>query len=229
MNQLTTLNHVYSAHFFLFLTCPRASDPPLFFVDLKSLTRSFCSFFFFLLLPPHPLPHLSSSLLPRFFFFSLSPPSCHSCRWWEALFHRAFYTRETAAWLLADVDKGWGCGCQAIQIISGIKRSIASFSKSCLPLPRPLFNPSLFFPTDRMRVLGEIRWNLSAAFYFFSFVCIYIFFLAFIWDKDVSSSIYWGCCCCCCSQDQSYNCVCGVRVLVYILWKLNLKGPLCNI
>lgn len=122
------------------------------------------------MLPPHPLPHLSSSLLPRFFFFFLlpsSPLSCHSCRWWEALFHRAFYTRETAAWLLADVDKGWGCGCQAIQIISGIKRSIASFSKSCLPFPDRRSTRVYFFSTDRMRVSGEIRWNVSVAFYFF--------------------------------------------------------------
>lgn len=58
----------------------------------------------------------------------------------RSIVSQRFYTHEVAAWLLADVDKGWRrCCCQAIQIISGIKRSIASFSISCRPLPTSVY------------------------------------------------------------------------------------------
>lgn len=77
--------------------------------------------------PPSPLPHLS----PVFPFTSPLLPFLLVMR---SIISQSFYTREATAWLLADVDKGWCCGCQAIQIISGIKRSIASFSKSS-PFP----------------------------------------------------------------------------------------------
>lgn len=96
--------------------------------------------------PPSPPPHLSTVFL----FISPLLPFLPVMR---SIISQSFYTREAAAWLLADVDKGWCCGCQAIQIISGIKRSIASFSKSS-PFPRPLFIPSLFF-TGRIKVRGN--------------------------------------------------------------------------
>lgn len=80
-----------------------------------------------LILPPSPLPHLS----PVFLFTSPLLPFLLVMR---GIISQSFYTREATAWLLADVDKGWCYGCQAIQIISGIKRSIASFSKSS-PFP----------------------------------------------------------------------------------------------
>lgn len=96
---------------------------------------------------PSPLssnPHAASS--------PSTPPShrlpfCHACWWWEALFHRVFTPRRPLPGFLADVDKRWCCGCQAIQITqpyTGIKRSIASFSKS-KSLPRPLFMPGFIF------------------------------------------------------------------------------------
>lgn len=96
--------------------------------------------------PPLSLPHL----FPIFLFLSPCLPFLLVMR---SIISQSFYTQEAAAWLLADVDKGWCCGCQAIQIISGIKRSIASFSKSS-PLPRPPFIPSLFF-TGRTKVRGN--------------------------------------------------------------------------
>lgn len=121
-------------------------------MDLKSLTQSFC---FLRLLSP-----LSFSSLPPFSppshlytaFLSVSPllPFLPVMR---SIISQSFYTREATAWLLADVDKGCCCGCQAIQIISGIKRSIASFSKSSPFADRRSTRVYVF--TRRIKVRGN--------------------------------------------------------------------------
>lgn len=123
------------------------------FVDLKSLTQSFCFLCLHratLMLPLYPGPHLSMVFL----FISALLPFLLVMR---SIISQSFYAQEATAWLLADADKGWCRGCQAIQIISGIKRSIASFSKSS-PIPRPPFNPNLFFHWQNKS--GETKSNL---------------------------------------------------------------------
>lgn len=92
-------------------------------------------------LPLRPCPHshhplLTPRLLPFLMWSVISHPPQHPAR--------------------LPPDKGWGCGCQAIQIISGIKRSIASFSKSFLALPSPAAQPHFIFHW-RNESSGEIR------------------------------------------------------------------------
>lgn len=149
-------------------------------VHLITLTRLFCSLFFFCLACYHVICLLRGpQKFDSIFLFSL-PPSCNShaaslprphlsmvflsisallpfLLVMRSIISQSFYAQEATAWLLADADKGWCRGCQAIQIISGIKRSIASFSKSS-PIPRPPFNPNLFF--HWLNKSGETKSNL---------------------------------------------------------------------
>lgn len=115
-------------HFTVFASCDLS---PVWISEVwLRLTVSSASSRFYhpaLMPPPFSLPHL----FPIFLFLSPCLPFLLVMR---SIISQSFYTQEAAAWLLADVDKGWCCGCQAIQIISGIKRSIASFSKSS-PFP----------------------------------------------------------------------------------------------
>ncbi len=127
-----TLTHVNSAAFHFFcLACYHV-------IHLLCGSHKFDSVFlvFFRLLSPlssdsHAASFPSAPPLCCLPFISPLLPSLLVMR---SIISQSFYTREATAWLLADVDKGWCCGCQAIQIISGIKRSIAFFSKSS-PFP----------------------------------------------------------------------------------------------
>lgn len=107
------------------------------FVDFKILNHCFLSILpQFLSFDSHAASFPLCPTSPPFFFSFLL--FCHSYLWWEALFLRALTPGRLLPGFWQTLIRDDAAVCQAIQIISGIKRSIASFLANQPPHPHPV-------------------------------------------------------------------------------------------